>query len=206
MRKSFVFYLSWKELIKSLNDDELRRFINNLISWHQDEEINLTTSSESAIWSLIEPALLSNDKKWKSRSETSRENGKLGGRPSKPKITQEFIEEPIEPVNSKELSVNGKLSIVDSEKLTDNCELEIEKSNIVNTGISSGNYFKNKIEELTTKLEVNYPHYPFLISMANPSGIKEVKNHINNKEEFDSIIKILKELAESKKQYRGNYE
>lgn len=202
-----MFYLSWKSQFDNLSDKELRRFVNNLIYWHQDEEVDLRSKTDRIVWNGVLPALEINLKKYEESAERSRNNGKKSnGRPKKEQETQQDFDKPTKPDNSKELSVNSKLLKVDSEKLIDNCELEIEKSNIVNTGISSGNYFKNKIEELTTKLEVNYPHYPFLISMANPSGIKELKNHINNEEEFDSIIKILKELAESKKQYRGKYE
>ena len=201
MRKSFVFYLSWRELIDSLTDEELRRFMNNLISWHQNEEIELTSKSESAIWSLIEPALVVNENKWNSRAGASRENGKLGGRPPKPKITQQVFEEPTKPVNSKELIDNRK-------KINENSEMLIEETKEINdnTGISQAEYYRKRIIELESKLVQEYPHYKFLNKMANPDGIKELKHRIDNKNELDSITLILKELAQSKKYLTGKYE
>jgi hypothetical protein len=41
--------------------------------------------------------------------------------------------------------------------------------------------------------------------MANPTGIKELKNHIDDKKELDKISSILKVLAESNKIYKGSY-
>lgn len=201
MRKSFVFYLSWRELIDSLTDEELRRFMNNLISWHQNEEIELTSKSESAIWSLIEPALVVNENKWNSRAGASRENGKLGGRPPKPKITQQVFEEPTKPVNNKELIDNRK-------KINENSEMLIEETKEINdnTGISQAEYYRKRIFELESKLVQEYPQYTFLNKMANPNGIKELKHHIENKNELDSITLILKELAQSKKYLTGKYE
>jgi hypothetical protein len=208
MRKSFVFYLSWREMIQSLTDEELRRFINNLISWHLDEEIELTTNSESAIWSLIEPALLINDKKWNSRAGTSRENGKLGGRPSKKKETQQVFEEPTKPVNSEEVIGNGEEVIGNGEEIIGNGEEVIVESKSINSnfGESLGNFHKRRIKELTGVLESEFSQYPFLVSMANPEGIKELRNHIEKKEELDRITLILKELSISKKELWGRYD
>lgn len=201
MRKSFVFYLSWRELIDSLTDEELRRFMNNLISWHQNEEIELTSKSESAIWSLIEPALVVNENKWNSRAGASRENGKLGGRPPKTKITQQVFEEPTKPVNSKELIDNRK-------KINEKSEMLIEEIKEINdnTGISQAEYYRKRIIELESKLVQEYPHYPFLVDMSNPNGIKKLNNHIDSKKELEEISTILKELASCKKNYRGSYE
>jgi hypothetical protein len=210
MRKSFVFYLSWKEMIKSLSDEELRRFINNLISWHQGEGIKLTTSTESAIWSLIEPALVTNNEKWNSRANSSRENGKFGGRPKKEitQETQQVYEEPIKPVKSEVSNDECEMSTGECEVSTGECEeLDvIGKKTIVNEGVSRGSFLSSKIKKLNDLLVTEYPQYPYLVSMANPRGIKELWNHIENKEELDKITKILNELASSKKEYRGHYD
>ncbi len=197
-------------MIQSLSDEELRRFINNLISWHQDEPIELTTKSESAIWSLIEPSLLINDKKWNSRAGTSRENGKLGGRPKKEitQETQQVNEEPKKPVNSKKEIVNSEKEIVNSELKNVDSEMGNQNSNLISksTGISQFEFYRNKIENLENLLVDNFPQYPFLLTMANPVGIKELKNHIDNKKELEEITTILKDLASSKKTLLGRYD
>lgn len=197
-------------MIQSLSDEDLRRFINNLISWHQDEPIELTTKSESAIWSLIEPSLLINDKKWNSRAGTSRENGKLGGRPKKEitQETQQVNEEPTKPVNSKMLIVNSEEEIVNGEEEMVGCIMDNQNSNLTsnNTGISQSEFYRNKIENLGNLLVDSFPQYPFLITMANPNGIKELKNHIDNKKDLGEITSILKDLASSKKILWGRYD
>jgi biotin operon repressor len=76
----------------------------------------------------------------------------------------------------------------------------------VNTGISEYQYHRNKINRIENILVNDYPHYAYLLSMANPSAIKELKNHIDKKEELDSITSLLKELSESRYKLRGNYD
>lgn len=212
-----MFYLTWKSQLDVLSDKELRRFINNLIMWHNGQEIELKTKSDQLVWNGILPALEVNDEKWNSRAESSRENGKKGGRPSKYPKTQQVINEPEKPVNSKKLNVDSKLEIVDCEELIENSKMEtvdsihsIEKSQCENrigvTGESQGSYFRNKIKKITNEIEELFPQYPFLIDMANPTGIKELRNHIDDKKDLDKISNLLNNLAESKKYYRGSYE
>ncbi len=212
-----MFYLTWKSQLDHLSDKELRRFIYNLISWHQDEEIELKTKSDLLVWNGVLPVLKTNAEKWNSRAGTSRENGKLGGRPSKvlTQETQQVFEEPTEPVNSKELNVNSKMLnvnsegvIVNGEKLNVNSEEVIVESKPSNSnlGESMGSFHKRRIKELTRELESQYPQYPFLVSMANPEEIKSLKYHIEDKDELDKITNILKELATSKKELWGRYD
>ena len=110
-RLSFVFYLSWKTQIDEMNDEELRRFIDNLIKWHQGGDVSLPTREDRFIWNGVLPALESNEKKYVERAGASRENGKLGGRPpkvEKTQLTQQVIKEPKKPVKSKKLNVESE--------------------------------------------------------------------------------------------------
>jgi hypothetical protein len=204
MRKSFMFYLTWKSQLDVLSDKELRRFVNNLILWHSGEEIELKTKSDLLVWNGILPALEVNEVKWNSRAESSKENGKQGGRPPKSHKTQQVIDEPKKPVNSKELNVDSKLETVDGGQSNADRKLG-NVIDIGNTGMSQGSYFRNKIEKLTNEILETYPQYSFLLDMANPTGIKELKNHIDDKKELDKISSILKVLAESNKIYKGSY-
>jgi len=213
-----MFYLTWKSQLDVLSDKELRRFVNNLILWHSGEEIELKTKSDLLVWNGILPALEVNEVKWNSRAESSKENGKQGGRPPKSHKTQQVIDEPKKPVNSKELNVDSKLETVDGKELNVDSKLETvdggqsntdrKLGNVIdigNTGMSQGSYFRNKIEKLTNEILETYPQYSFLLDMANPTGIKELKNHIDDKKELDKISSILKVLAESNKIYKGSY-
>lgn len=214
MRKSFMFYLNWKTQLDILSDKELRRFIDNLISWHQDENVELKTKTDSLVWNGVLPALEVNDDKWNSRADKSRENGKLGGRPPK-EITQEtkqVISEPKKPVNSKllidnsemeiekgkEVNVESELTIVNGQRLTGN--------QINNNGESISSFLKREIDNCNSILDSDYSNYTFLKSMANPSGIKELNFHIEDEKELERIKPILVKLSELKYKLRGNYD
>jgi hypothetical protein len=217
-----MFYLSWKSQLDILSDKELRRFINNLISWHHGEKIELKSKSDILIWTGILPALEINDEKWNARAETSRENGKKSsGRPPKPEITHQVIDKPTKPVNSKRLNVKSEKEIEKGELLTEESKLEIEKSQklvankeevidntqlkIYREGQSISSYLKSCIDRIESELSSRYPQYPFLLTMANPTGIKELKNHIDKKEDLEIIFTQLKELSEIRFKLRGNY-
>jgi hypothetical protein len=124
---SFLFYTSWKEQIEEMNDDELRRFINNLINYHTGDEVELITRIDKIIWNGVLPALIKNQSNWNRKRTAAIENGKKGGRPSKPTETdnlknpmgfletQDNLNNPQKPVKSKVLNVNSQMSIEKSQ-------------------------------------------------------------------------------------------
>jgi hypothetical protein len=147
-RISFLFYLNWKDQIKELNDKELRRFINNLIKYHENEEIELVTKADRMAWNAVIIGLQINEKKYVDKVEANRANGLLGGAPNgnqnarKNKTTQstqttqnnpnnliidkrEEINENREMVIDKreELKENGKVGSENWEESSENREL-----------------------------------------------------------------------------------
>jgi hypothetical protein len=209
-----MFYLNWKTQLDILSDKELRRFINNLISWHQDENVELKTKTDSLVWNGVLPALEVNDDKWNSRADKSRENGKLGGRPPK-EITQEtkqVISEPKKPVNSKLLIDNSEMEIEKGKEVNVESELTIVNgqmstgNQINNSGESISTFLKREIDNCNSILDSDYSNYTFLKSMANPSGIKELNFHIEDEKELERIKSILVKLSELKYKLRGNYD
>ncbi len=151
-RLSFVFYLSWKTQIDEMNDEELRRFIENLITWHQGGEVSLPTREDRFIWNGVLPALEVNDKRYVERAGASRENGKLGGRPpkvGKTQITQQVIKEPKKPVKSKE-NIDNSEKLKSKESIVDRLEENVEGE--LNNRISLKEYRK-----IFNELFVNYP-------------------------------------------------
>ena len=102
-KKSFLFYLSWKKQLDDLDDIELRRFIYNLIKYHEGEELDLPTKTDRLAWNGILTGLEINQDKYEKKVQANRENGKLGGAPkgnqnaSKDKTTQINPEQPKQP-------------------------------------------------------------------------------------------------------------
>jgi hypothetical protein len=198
-----------------MNDEELRRFIENLIIWHQGGEVSLPTREDKFIWNGVLPGLESNEKKYITRSGTSRENGKLGGRPTKDStssITQQVIEEPKKPVKSKMLNDKSELITDNSEMSNDNSELIIDNGKIStgnqinNSGESISTLLKREIDNCNSLLDSDFSNYPFLKYLANPEGIKEVYYHIDDEKELERIKPLLEKLSDLKYKLRGNYD
>lgn len=209
-----MFYLNWKSQLDILSDKELRRFIDNLISWHQNEKVELKTKTDLLVWNGVLPALEVNDDKWNSRADKSRENGKLGGRPKKEitQETQQVISKPNKPDNSKMLIDNGKMERVKGKGVNVESELTIGDNQMLtgnqtkSTGESLSTYLKREIDTCNQILDSEFSNLPFLKSMANPHGINELFHHLDNEEEIERIKPVLERLAELKFKLRGNYE
>ena len=222
-KKSFLFYQSWKTQIDILDDSELRKFINNLISYHDDGEVVLESKEDKLLWNGVLPALEVNNLKYQKTIERNRENGKKGGRPKKvaaesekpngfienPNETDGFIEKPKKPDNSKKIIDNSKREIENSEKTIDNREMDTVncKNEIVETEDTNeyeqqmfDNWKNSKVEKLKDIIQKKYPRYPQLPSISTQEEIienrKKVPDHIWNKVEND-IMEIV-EINNSK--------
>jgi hypothetical protein len=213
-RVSFYFYLNWKTQIDEMTNEELRRFIDNLISWHQGGEISLPNREDKFIWNGVLPGLEANEKKYVASSGASRENGRLGGRPKK-EITQEsqqVILEPNKPVNSEMLNGNSKMEIENGEELNveskwSNGNGQMIIGNSINTnGESISTYLKREIDSCNSILDSEFSNFPFLKSMANPQGIKELYHHLDDEKVLERVKSVLEKLSNFKFKLRGSYD
>ena len=211
-KKSFLFYQSWKTQIDILDDSELRKFINNLISYHDDGEVVLESKEDKLLWNGVLPALEVNNLKYQKTIERNRENGKKGGRPKKvaaesekpngfienPNETDGFIEKPKKPDNSKEIIDNSKRKIENIEKTRDNREMDTVncKNEIVETEEINeyqqqmfDNWKNSKVKKLKEIIQKKYPRYPQLSSISTQEEIienrKKIPVHIWDKLEND---------------------
>ena len=74
-KKSFVFYVSWNEAIKEMNEQQVRNFINNLCNYAEGKDVVLNDLTERILWSQTQPLLDYNEGKRQKRIE----GGKKGG-------------------------------------------------------------------------------------------------------------------------------
>jgi hypothetical protein len=217
-KKSFLFYQSWKTQIDILDDSELRKFINNLLSYHDGGEVVLESKYDKLLWNGVLPGLEVNNLKYQKTIERNRENGKKGGRPKKVAAESEkpngfienlyktdgFKEKPKKPDNSKVEIDNSKGEIDNSIKTTDNRELNTEncKNVIVETEEVNeyqqqvfDNWKNSSIKKLKDIIQKKYPGYPQLLLITSQEEIienrKKVPDHIWNKVEND-----IKEMVE----------
>ena len=222
-KKSFLFYQSWKTQIDILDDSELRKFINNLLSYHDGGEVVLESKYDKLLWNGVLPGLEVNNLKYQKTIERNRENGKKGGRPKKVAAESEkpngfienlyktdgFKEKPKKPDNSKVEIDNSKGEIDNSIKTTDNRELNTEncKNVIVETEEVNeyqqqvfDNWKNSSIKKLKDIIQKKYPGYPQLLLITSQEEIvenrKKVPDHIWNKVENDikEIIEVNNKL------------
>src|SRR5688500_3176522 len=123
MKETFIIRTEWHKAISELKPTEQAIIFNNLFNYHEGNEnlINLKNLGVNLVWKLIEPNLKRNIDDYDRRRETSKENGRLGGRPLKNKQLEEnekpnnLIEKPNETQKP-----NETLSVIVTDTVTDN--------------------------------------------------------------------------------------
>jgi len=199
---SFLFYTSWKDQIEEMNDDELRRFINNLINYHTGDEVELITRIDKFIWNGVLPALIKNQSNWNRKRTAAIENGKKGGRPSKPTETQDNLKNPMgyletqhnlnnpqKPVKSKVLNVNSQMSIEKSEVSRSNSILD----NITGANNLQGNRTWNSyLNSETEGQKTSMIYWINSTAKKNPQG--KTKEEIATFNECKQIVELVPEL------------
>ena len=237
-QKSFVFYLNWEVQLLKMNLEERWSFVHNLIKYHDNREITFVTDREEMAWLGVLPALETNQKKWNAKAENSRENGKKNtGKKSnnknesnppssEPRITHQVILEPTEPVKSKELIVNSKVSSVKGQESSDKFQgliVESEEENI-NSQVSSVNseqlstnsgnnstkssssgmlmsdFYRDKIYEIETKILSSYNNAEDIIQYATTDNLREF---VDNKIQYDELFPLVKKYRECLKYLHG---
>jgi|GEM_PF-3084359 len=92
-KKTFLFYTSWMKNVDMMNDEELRRFINNLCNYAEGKDVNLPTRLEQMVWNDVVELLNHNEIKRQKTIERRKEAGKKGGAPIGNSNAQKKIED-----------------------------------------------------------------------------------------------------------------
>jgi hypothetical protein len=74
-KKSFVFYCSWNEAIKKMDEKQIRLFISNLCNYAEGQPVTFDGLVDEIMWSQVKPLLDHNENKRQKRIE----GGKKGG-------------------------------------------------------------------------------------------------------------------------------
>lgn len=87
-KKSFILYLDSSDIFEQLTDEEAGKLIKGVLHYvHTGENPNLNRFLLMA-FTPIKQALKRDLDRWRNQVKANRDNGKLGGRPKKPKETQ----------------------------------------------------------------------------------------------------------------------
>jgi hypothetical protein len=122
-----------------MDDAELRRFINNLITHTEGGEVELPSRIEQMVWNDLVEVLNHNERKRERAAERSRQNGQRGGRPNNlnnpvgSKETQQVMEKPSGLNNNLNnlIMVNGKWLVDNGQLLMDNGKGSMDNGNML---------------------------------------------------------------------------
>lgn len=190
MKDTFIVRTEWWNSISQLEKEERAEIIRLLFLYHLEEPNfnlnnleNLNNLSVKLVWGLIEPNLKRNITAYNDkRSFTSKENGKLGGRPSKSKNKEE-PNKPNKPNVTLSVSDSVSVSVSDSDS-----DIKKTKSNSIfeNSILISINEISDKIFE-TEQFRLFFENNKLSESLAKDEFKKFV---IKRKISGDSIINI----------------
>ena len=123
-KKSFQMYTEWIEVFNELDNEDAGQLIKHIFKYVNDENPIAENKLVTLSFIQIKQQLKRDLKKWKTKSETNKANGSLGGRPrnpKEPKITERLISKPKKPVEV-EVKVEDKVkeenNNIDVRKLT----------------------------------------------------------------------------------------
>ena len=150
-KASFVFYCDWIDTFKSLPKEDGYDLLIHILSYVNDEDPKTDNVLVNAVFQNIKNTLKRDLKKYETRANNSRENGKKGGRPPKPKKPTGLNENPTEP--KKPVSVNDSVS--DSDTVSDN-EIIINNNELVKLEFlnSSDIFFNEKARTKKVSIKV----------------------------------------------------
>ena len=117
-KKSFVAYCDWQETFEELSDEEAGKLVKHLFNYVNDKNPETSDKLTKMCFIPIKQSLKRDLKKYEKYVEKQSVNGKKGGRPKNPtlsQITQPFIEKP-KKADSVSVSVNDNVINKQKEK------------------------------------------------------------------------------------------
>lgn len=134
MDKNFIFWSDWKYMLDTLPDATRLIAYESIVAYGlTGEDYTGSDLTIKAIMALVKGTIDRNKNDYESRCVKNRENGKLGGRPKKPKETEQ------NPVKPNGFDVNqSQAKKADNDIDIDNdIEIDIDKDNDISTTITS---------------------------------------------------------------------
>jgi len=187
-KKSFILYLDQLNILDDLEDDEAGKLFKTIAHFiHTGEDLPMDKIIKIA-YLPIRQSLKRDLEKWRNQLQANRENGKLGGRPKKPKGKKKnpinpsgCLDNPINPVNvnvnvNDNVIVNVKKQykefVADELKFIKITEEEYKKLSSKYSISDITNYLKQISLYVGTSGKKYKSHYMACLSWFNRDGIK----------------------------------
>jgi hypothetical protein len=117
-KKSFVAYCDWEETFEELSDEEAGKLVKHLFKYVNDKNPETSDKLTKMCFIPIKQSLKRDLKKYEKYVEKQSVNGKKGGRPKNPtlsQITQPFIGKP-KKADSVSVSVSVNDNVINKQK------------------------------------------------------------------------------------------
>lgn len=116
-KKSFVLYCDTYESLKDLSLSDKGSILDSIFLYSRGETLPKMSGISKLAFSFIKQALDRDFDKWENKRQANIENGKLGGRPKKPNITQYNPKNPDGYFNNPKnlVSVNDSVSVINKD-------------------------------------------------------------------------------------------
>lgn len=150
-KKSFVLYTDLLKVVEQLPDELAGKLFKIILQYVNDIEVCVEDLLLKIAFEPIKNQLKRDLKNWEKRAERSRNNGKLGGRPSKkePKKPTGLNENPEKP--KKPDTVNVTVNVTDT---VNDILLKKETKEIFNTWLQYRKEIKKPIKSEKTKISL----------------------------------------------------
>lgn len=116
-KKSFIAYNEWHETFKELTDEEAGILIKKIFDFTNGVENILDNKVIKMAFIPIKQCLIRDSLKWDIYLEKQSKNGKLGGRPTKPKKPNPLNQNPPKPKKADNVNANANANISDDDIL-----------------------------------------------------------------------------------------
>lgn len=122
-KKKVIVYTDWIDIFKNLTDEEAGKLIKHFFMYVNDLNPETDNRIVELMFIPIKATLKRDLKTWEERQRANSSNGKLGGRPRKPKETQNNQTVNLETQHNPKKGVS--VSVSDSVKVNDNVNNEV---------------------------------------------------------------------------------
>ena len=191
MKKSFVIYMKSEKLVNKLTDEQAGKLFKSIFRYMANGELPEMDLATEMAFTAIQDYLDENNKKYESRVNANRENGKKGGRPKTKTVKGESENNPKNPNgfsgNPKNLdSVSDSVSVSDSDTVSPNGEIDISVSTDVDTS-SAKKASRTPYSEIVDVFNSYCPSLPKVerISKQRKQKIKTLYNEYGLQKIFD---------------------
>ena len=190
-KNSFILYTDQRVFFEKLSDEDAGKLIKHIFSYVNDENPTPDNLIIDLSFEPIKQTLKRDLKKWEKYIEKQKENGSKGGRPSKPKKPNPFLENPPKPKKADSVSVTVSVS-------------ESESKNI-NTDIS-GNGNKDKITIDYNKLLEHYNNiFGRQVRVIPHKAKKQIKDRLREGYRKQDFIQALENAKNDQYHIDNNY-